>query len=147
MCDDSSVGFGRSVVKCHRWDRSENRIKPHSSNWCVSGLSVDTTFEFHAGHHRHKDSVIERGNLGGYGRVAIAQVNRDVRVKEVSHASKTCSFWNVFFIPHLNVWRHREFAQTRDHFGDRCRGGVNRHHIAGTNDYQFHVFTECNVPR
>jgi hypothetical protein len=88
MCNDGSVSFGRSVIERYSWDSAQDGIKPFSSNRGVRWFSVNAAFEFDPSDDGHEDCVIERGYLFRDELIAIAQMNCDIGIEQVSHCSE-----------------------------------------------------------
>lgn len=69
-----------------RWDGLSDHDEARTPNGCLRWNTVDAAFQLNPGDDRHDDRIIECSDLGGHVRVAIPQMDRDIRIDQIRQA-------------------------------------------------------------
>ncbi len=61
--DDLPIRIGSSIIECEHGQRRQHRIEPRPANAGLSGVSIDTPFEFDSANDRQQDRAFQRSDL------------------------------------------------------------------------------------
>lgn len=79
--DDLPVCIGSRIIEGEHGQRRQHRIQARPANTGLSGVSIDTPFEFDSANNRQQNCALQRRDLCGDSLIAVAEMDCDVGVQ------------------------------------------------------------------
>jgi hypothetical protein len=113
----------------------EHEIQPLPPRVRAGASAVHRIFEFHAGHERHHDGVLDCAHPSDDFRIAVAPTNGDVRLKPMRCCrSQAGSVGRLVAFPALDLGHRRQGEERFAHVRDGHPRRVNDHDVTRTDD-------------